>query len=112
MELPDELVHQLNALGFALTEVGRVHTFARAAIGSEVYLTVEPLGEDTWRVGAKWRQPVEWGRMPNPIVPVSLGRLGRSSDGATIDLSTGDLLSRLPRLLGECVLPMVDLAPS
>jgi hypothetical protein len=112
MELPDELVHQLNALGFTLTDVGQVYTFVRAAIGSEVYLTVEALGQDTWRVGAKWRQPVEWGRTPNPMVPVSLERLGRSSDGATIDLSTRDLLSRLPRLLGECVLPMVDLAPS
>jgi hypothetical protein len=112
MELPDELVHQLNALGFALTEIGRVNTFARAAIGSEVYLTVEPLGQDIWRVGVKWRRPVEWGRTPNPIVPISLGRFGRSSDGATIDLPTSDLLSSLPRLLGESVLPMVDLAPS
>jgi hypothetical protein len=35
-----------------------------------------------------------------------------SRDGITIELSTVDLLGRVPRLLEDCVLPMADLAPS
>jgi hypothetical protein len=112
VELPDEVVHQLNALGFALTDADQICTFTRTALGSELYLTVESLAEDAWRVGVKWRQSAELGRMPNPVMPIALSRLGRSSDGVTIDLSTRELLDSLPRLMGECVLPMIDLAPS
>ena len=112
MELPDELIHRLNALGFLLTDRGELYTFTRMALGSELYLTVEPQDEETWRVGVKWRQPVEWDRTPNPILPISLSSLGKSLDGVTINLSPGELLDVLPRLMAECVLPMVDLAPS
>ena len=63
-------------------------------------------------VVAETRQPVEWDRTPNPILPISLSSLGKSLDGVTINLSPGELLDVLPRLMAECVLPMVDLAPS
>jgi hypothetical protein len=112
MDLPDGLVEKLNELGFALTELGPVNRFARAAIGSELHLTVEAVGQDRWRLGVGWRQPCELGRTPNPIVPLALERLGMSRDGVTIELPTTDLLGKVPRLLGDCVLPMVDLAPS
>jgi hypothetical protein len=113
IDVPQGLVVQLNDLGFALVEGGdRVYTFARQAIGSEVHVTVELTGRHCWRVGVKWRQSVEQGRLPNPLLPMSLGRLGESVDGVTIHLSTRDLLDDLARLMAESVLPLVDLAPS
>ena len=112
VQLPNGLLEELNALGFALIEDAHVYKFSRLALGSEVYLTVEPLGPATWRVGVNWRQPASWGRSPNPLVPVSLGRLGTSSDGATIELPTRELLERIPRVMQDSVLPMIDLTTS
>jgi hypothetical protein len=113
IDVPPDLVQQLNDLGFALVEAGHVFTFARSAIGSDVHLTLEPLGQDLWRVGVKWRPPAEPGhRMPNPLIPMSLSRLGQSVDGVTIDSATTQLLDDLTRVVGESVLPIVDAAPS
>jgi hypothetical protein len=112
MELPDEFVHEVNGLGFALTEVDQLHTFTRTSLGGEVYLTMEALGQDAWRVGVQWRQPDPFGHLPNPVVSFCLERFGRSADGVTIDLSTSELLGNLPGLLGECILPAIDLASS
>jgi hypothetical protein len=112
VELPAELVQELNELGFAVISADEGSTFTRMAISGELFLTVDPLGEDAWRVSVKRRQPDQWGDVPNPMVPISLARLGKSSDGDTLDLSTGELVDALPRLLRECVLPMIDLAPS
>ena len=112
VQLPNGLLQELNALGFALIEDGHVYKFSRLALGSEVYLTVEPVGPATWRVGVNWRQPASWGRSPNPLVPVSLSRLGTSSDGATIELPTRELLERIPRVMQDSVLPMIDLTTS
>ena len=106
---PSGLAQELNHLGFALVDSEPVHTFARLTIGSEVHLTVQPIGPAIWRVGVKWRPPAESGRMPYALVPMSLSRLGQSVDGVTIDLSTMSLLETLPRLLAESVLPVIDL---
>jgi hypothetical protein len=111
-QLPEELVRQLNDLGFVLLENETPYTFARSAIGSEVRLLLEPVRNDMWRVGVKWRQPEEVGRIPTPLVSMSLNRLGESVDGETIHLKTGDLVADLPRLMARSVLPLVDLAPS
>jgi hypothetical protein len=111
-EVPSDLVRELNEVGFALVASGRTHTFARTAIGNELELTLEPLGSSVWRVGLKWRPSAEPGRAPYALVPMSLGRLGDSVDGVTIDLSTTLLVETLPRLLTESILRLVDLAPS
>jgi hypothetical protein len=112
MELPAEVITHLNDLGFALLDGQDLHyTFARAAIGSEVHLSLEPVRQDKWRVGVKWRQPADMGRVPAPLIAMSLSRLGDSVDGETIDLSTAEVIADLPHLLARSVLPLVDLAP-
>ena len=110
-DVPSELVLELNELGFALVSSSRVHTFARTTIGNELELTLEPRGSSAWRVGLKWRPSAEVGRAPYALVPVSLGRLGESEDGVTLDLSTTFLVDTLPRLLTESILPLADLTP-
>ena len=111
--LPEELVGQLNGLGFVLLEGQRsAYVFARSAIGSHVQLTVEAIGQDVWRIGVKWRQPEEVGRLPTPLISMSLGSLAQSTDGDTIDLPTSQMVAQLPSLMADSVLPLVDLAPS
>jgi hypothetical protein len=65
-----------------------------------------------WRIGVKWRQPEEVGRMPTPLISMSLGSLGQSVDGDTIDLPTSEMIAQVPKLMADSVLPLVDLAPS
>jgi len=110
--LPSGLTERLNALGFAATDSESPFTFARTGIGSEVWVTVESIGHDTWRVGVKWLSTETIGELPNPVLRMELPRLGPSADGATLDLSTSELISRFPDLLRRPILPMVDLPES
>jgi hypothetical protein len=110
--LPQTFIDQLNALGFAATDIDQPFTFARQALGNDVWVTVESVGHDTWRVGVKWRNSEDIGAIPNPLLAMELSRLGRSVDGATLDLSTVELVDHFPELLERSILPMVDIAPS
>ncbi len=107
--LPQEFLDSLNDLGFALVESSEVNTFTRLASGHEVQLTVQPLGHETWRIGVEWRPQAEPDRMPYALIPMSLSRLGASTDGDRIDVSTTELIELLPELLANSILPRVDL---
>ena len=112
IDLPADVVARLNSLGFVLIESGPSNAFVRSAFGSEVRVTVSPPHDESWRVGVAWRPATEVGRLPYALTPMSIAALGPSVDGVTLDLSTTALLNDLPRLLGESLLPLVDLAPS
>lgn len=109
MKLPRSVVRDLNRLGFVLTAEQPPLSFVRMALGSELWLRIEPLSSGRWRVSLAYREPADWGKIPNPVVPVSLGR--HSGDG-TLELETTALVEDLVSLLERCILPTVDLAPS
>ena len=73
---------------------------------SELQLTVQKTGGDSWRVGLLHRATAYLfdGTKPD-WEPISLGRLARSEDGLTIELSTNELEEELPQALKEGVLP-------
>jgi hypothetical protein len=103
------MVEELNRLGFAQVDDERDFVFVRTEMSNQFRLRLEALGRATWRVGLQWRSTGGLGGLPAAFVAVALGSLGMSSDGDTIDLSTSDMLTTLPRLVEECVVPLVDL---
>ena len=111
-KLPKSVVRDLNAVGFVLTMEEPAFAFVRLALGSELYLQVEPLPNGRWRIRLSWRDPTKWGRIANPLVPVSLAKLGEKSVDGSLELQTAELVSSFPRLLETCILPTNDLAPS
>jgi len=112
MNLPRSVVRDLNAIGFVLMQDEPPFTFVRVALGSDVYMRLETLAEDRWRVTLSYREPVNWGTTPNPVVPVSLAKLGAESGGDALQLDTAALVRDFPALLERCILPTIDLAPS
>ncbi len=111
MEPPDAMVRELNRIGFVQVDDELASVFTRTAVGSALLLRLEPLSEAEWRVGIWWRSTAELDTLPRTPVPFSLGRLGKSHDGDTIDLTSEELITRLPRLIEDCVLPTVERAP-
>jgi hypothetical protein len=107
--LPRVLLEELNRLGFVQIDDERDFVFVRTEMSNQFRLRLAGLGKATWRVGLQWRSTGGLGGLPAAFVAVALGSLGMSSDGDTIDLSTSDVLMTLPRLIEECVLPLVDL---
>jgi hypothetical protein len=108
---PAGFVRKVNRLGFVLVEGEKPFTFVRLTSDGELRLLIEVTGEG-WRVGLAARAADQPGRLPNPVLSVSLAQYGKSSDGLTLHLSTAELLDDLPRMLRDCVLPSCDLAPS
>jgi hypothetical protein len=112
-ELPSEVVHELNELGFALTGGGHgnpsTYEFLRPAVGAHLHLTIEPVLGNRWRVAMRVNWTGGWREAPSPELPVLLSGLSPSSDGRTIEFSTEELLATLPRLLEESLLPMFDM---
>jgi len=110
--LPDGFLRKINRLGFVLVDGERPYTFVRLTTDGELRLLVEARSPAAWRVGLASRAQDQPGRLPNPVLSLSLKAYGQSSDGTTLDVSTGDLVGRLPRMLKDCILPTCDLAPS
>lgn len=112
--ISEELVERLNSLGFALTgeaaEPGSPSILARFAVGSHLWLKLEPTGQG-WLVGLEIRSSVmPFPRVPEPRLPFTLGRFGRSPDGVRLELSRDQVESELPALLENVILPIVDAA--
>ena len=114
-ELPEGFVLAMNALGLALMldegDQRSRYRFERTGLGGDVHVVLTPV-EQLWRVGVHWRAVNPLPGKPAPLTPVSLAGLGSSTDGETIDVSNSDLLEKLPSLLGRCVLPVLDFAPT
>ena len=110
--LPGELIEELARSAFVLTPNRRdargVYVFTRLAAANQLYLRIQWLSGDSWSAGLRWRPMHESGRMPFTPVPLRLDRLAPSTDEHTIELSREDLLERLPQLLEEAILPLLD----
>jgi hypothetical protein len=110
--LPDRVVRKLNRLGFALVEGEPPYTFIRLGTSGELRILIQSSGPDAWRVGMAARAMNQPGRLPEPVVPVSLRGFGPSSDGMTLDVSTADLSEGVPRMIRDSLFTMADVAPT
>jgi len=113
-DLSDAFLDALSSLGFALTGVSEdtrpAFSLTRFALGNHLHLTIEPLGPNRWRVGLEIRtSSIPLGRLEEPTLPFALGRFGTSPDGIHLELSRDELENRLPDLLADGILPVVDL---
>jgi hypothetical protein len=110
--LPDEVVRKLNRLGFALVDGDQPYSFVRLGTSAELRILVQSSGADAWRVGMAVRAMNYPGRLPEPLVSVSLGAFGRSSDGMALDVSTLELSQDVPRIIRDSLLRIWDVAPT
>jgi hypothetical protein len=110
--LPDAFVQALNHLGFVLLDSSDPYRLYRQAVGNEIELTVDRMAPDRWRVEVRWRPGADLlSRQPYPWTTMRLGRLGHSTDDLSLELSTDELVKRLPDFLDTSVLPRIDAAP-
>jgi hypothetical protein len=110
-ELPAAFLRKVQRLGFVLVDGEAPYTLVRLDTWGELRLLVQASGQDAWRVGAASRAADHPGQLPNPVLSISLGQYAPSADGITLEVSTADLCTAVPRLLRNGLLPARDILP-